>query len=116
VRRPPNRGRDGVPGLAIRCTSAGDTARITLAGEVDAATSRALAESLAEAIDAGCRRLECDVAAVSFIDASGIDSLLTAHRRVRPTGGALVLIGPSHHFRRLLVITGLDLTLEIRKD
>ena len=78
-------------------------------GEIDAHT----APGLAAAIDAAGDTVRLNLAAVGFVDSSGLRVLIDAHRR-REGGGSLTLVAPSEAVRRLLEISGVDdyLTIE----
>jgi stage II sporulation protein AA (anti-sigma F factor antagonist) len=83
---------------------------------VDVATSSLLAAAVARAMEmetAGRAHLVVDLARVRFIDASGINVLLTAAHQARAVGGTLVLRSPSRAVRRLLDVLHLDEVLAV---
>jgi anti-sigma B factor antagonist len=94
--------------LGLGVEVSGDTAFVQVSGEIDAATSDEFARVLRQAIERDVRRLVLDVAAVDFIDSSGLRALVQAHRAVQGQGGEMVLRAPTDTFRRLLDVTGLD--------
>jgi anti-sigma B factor antagonist len=106
--------KPGGPVFTLSTESSGETAMIILSGEIDLATTPALAKALAQAIDAGHRRVECDVAEVTFIGAGGLRALLSSHRRLAALGGGVCLVDPRDSFRRLLDITGLGGVFAVR--
>src|SRR5438093_99911 len=72
---------DRMPGGALSLTATaldGGGHLVTVAGEVDLATAPQLAEYLTHFEDGP---LTVDLSGVSFLDSSGIATLLTAHRR-----------------------------------
>jgi len=79
---------------------------LTISGEIDIATSRAMRDALATG--PGPAHLEVDMSAVTFIDASGIGVLLAARQRAVDSGGSLTLRAPSWAVRRLTGVLGLD--------
>ena len=85
---------------------------VTISGEIDIATCRAMREALAT----GPRpaHLEVNMSAVTFMDASGIGVLLTARRLALDAGGSLTLRAPSWAVRRVTGILGLDEVLLTR--
>ena len=85
---------------------------VTISGEIDIATSRAMRDALA--ISAGPAHLEVDMSAVTFMDASGIGVLLAARQRAVDGGGSLTLRAPSWAVRRVTGILGLDELLVTR--
>ena len=82
---------------------------LALAGEVDAVTSARLREALATAV-VGRRGLVVvvDAAAVTFIDSTGLHTLLDADRTFHESGGRLSLINRSPIVERVLQLVGLS--------
>ena len=85
---------------------------VTISGEIDIATSRALRDALATG--PGPAHLEVDMSAVTFMDASGIGVLLAARQQAVDGGGSLTLRAPSGAVRRLTGVLGLDELLASR--
>jgi anti-anti-sigma factor len=94
----------GIPSLPV--------VTVTISGEIDIATSRAMRDALATG--PGPAHLEVDLSAVTFMDASGIGVLLAARQRVVDGGGSLTLRAPSRAVRRLTGVLGLDQILLTR--
>jgi anti-anti-sigma factor len=80
---------------------------VALSGEIDAQSASALAQRL-DALFDGDGPVEIDLAAVSFIDSSGLQVLIVLHQRADDAHRRLVLRSPSRPVVRLLEITGLD--------
>jgi anti-sigma B factor antagonist len=76
-----------------------------LSGDVDTNTAPLLASQLDDAEEE--RRVELDMAAVSFIDSTGLRVIITEHQRRRADQLELVLLRPSVPVARLLELTGL---------
>jgi anti-sigma B factor antagonist len=85
---------------------------VTISGEIDIATSRAMREALAAG--PGPAHLEVDMSAVTFMDASGIGVLLAARQQAVDGGGSLTVRAPSGAVRRLTAVLGLDELLATR--
>jgi anti-sigma B factor antagonist len=85
---------------------------VTISGEIDIATSRAMGDALAAG--RGPAHLEVDMSAVTFMDASGIGVLLAARQRAVDGGGSLTLRATSSAVRRVTGILGLDELLVTR--
>ena len=85
-----------------------ESARIDVAGEVDASTSPKLAEAIDIALSGSARRLEINAAEVTFIDSAGLRVLVAAQRTAEESGRRVVVTEPSESIRRLLDITGLS--------
>jgi anti-anti-sigma factor len=89
-----------------------DPAVVRLAGELDLATAPELSERLASIdgdVEVDCSRLE-------FVDAVGLTVFVRANQRLDEAGWKFVLVQPSPVFLRMLEITGLDASLEVRSD
>ncbi|HSI90785.1 MAG TPA: STAS domain-containing protein [Adhaeribacter sp.] len=57
-----------------------------------------------------------DLSSVRFINSSGIGVLVSLLTKFRNRGGELVLINPSEHMRKLLIITKLNAIFTIAED
>ncbi len=80
---------------AIDCTTETldtDTALVAVSGEVTFSNVGLLNRTLEAALTGGARRLVVDLAAVAFIDSSGLSALLTASAEARRAGGAVALV------------------------
>lgn len=82
----------------------------TVAGEIDSQSAARLSEALSTRPSGN---LVLDVGAVSFIDSSGLQSVIDATRRLRAAGGDLTLRRPARVVTRLIEITGLKGFLHI---
>lgn len=103
VARPP---ADG--GLRLRSVRSGREATVTVRGEVDCASARLLATELGELLDQGACRITVSLADVTFMDATGLATLLSALQAARQAGGDVVLHSPRRCVRKVLAITGAD--------
>lgn len=57
-----------------------------------------------------------DLSAVRFINSSGIGVLVSLLTKFRNKGGEMILINPSEHIRKLLIITKLNAIFTIAED
>lgn len=73
-------------------------------GDLDVAGGARLERVLLDIDDAG-RVVHLDLSGVTFVDSTGLRSLLTASRRAQVDGRRLRLVNPSQVVRRLLDIT-----------
>jgi anti-sigma B factor antagonist len=79
---------------------------VTVAGELDLATAPQL-EAVFEAVDAtSSDRVLVDLAAVTFLDSSGIRALVRAKRRLDGIGAPLVVDAVSDSARQVLDVSG----------
>ena len=81
---------------------------VDLEGELDCATVPRLAEAIDELRAVGWERIVVDVAAVSFIDSTGLRLLLTVDARATREGWRFELHGECPALERLLAISGLQ--------
>src|SRR5688572_7368817 len=77
---------------------------VFVAGEIDAATASRFAEQLTQFPG---YRVIVDVSEVTFIDSSGLNALIAAHRTMDHHHGVMSIRGAQPGFLRLLEITGL---------
>ena len=77
-------------------------------GRLDAAAAPDLLARLKGAIAEGQVRLAIDLAAVSFVDSSGLGALVSGLKAARRAEGDLRLIAPNQQVQRLLRLTTLD--------
>lgn len=95
--------------LGLSFTREMGTVVISVSGELDASTCPKLKRSLNDMIeDQGQLAVDLDLAGLQFIDSSGIQLLVDAHRRLEAKGGSLTLRSPTSHTLRVLGICGLD--------
>jgi stage II sporulation protein AA (anti-sigma F factor antagonist) len=80
---------------------------VTLVGELDLATATGLRLALENVLADSPASVVIDLAALGFIDASGLAVLATARQALRLRGGELVVRHPSPTLRKMLTITSL---------
>ena len=97
------------PLLEVAVTSADGRSRVTVAGELDAASAGELEAALSEPATAGTV-VELDLGQVTFIDSSGLRALLVVQQAVSDGGGSLMLGATTPAVDRLLQLTGLSET------
>ena len=82
--------------------------RIAVAGEIDMDTAAELDDALTGVLDQYAHpRLELDLREVSFIDSSGLRTLISCHAQAARRGCALVLTHPQPAVHQVLLITNL---------
>jgi anti-sigma B factor antagonist len=84
---------------------------VTIVGELDVFTAPLLRDCL-DRIDGD---VDVDCSGLEFVDARGLAVLASARARCG-SERTLALIEPAPYLLRLLRITGLDATLEVRRD
>ncbi len=83
----------------------------SIEGEIDAHTAPRLAEILADLPDAD---VVLHFGGVTFMDSSGLRVLVEATTRDVGTPRALIISNPSAAVRRVVAISGLNKTLQLR--
>lgn len=99
--------------LRVESTSEADTATITADGEIDLATVATLRSALTTAMQQGATHVTLDLERVSYIDSSGLGTLIGAHKRLVAAGGTLRIICSQARTLRLFAITGVDRVLTV---
>ena len=99
---------DGTPacGLEVSTVRRNGTSTVRVEGELDIANAPVLDAVLAEA-ERGARELLLDLGGVSFVDSTGLRSLLLARRRASAAGRDLRLRNLPPGVERVLEVTGL---------
>ncbi|MEU2228483.1 STAS domain-containing protein [Streptomyces sp. NPDC018347] len=96
---------------AVATVADGGVRVVTLAGEIDHHTG----DTLRQALDAtGVRRprIVVDLGQVTFMDSSGINILIAAHRALTEAGGWLRLAAPGESVKRILTLVGVDSVID----
>jgi len=93
--------------MDISISRRGETALVSLAGEVDLGAAPVLRKALLDPV-MDRRALVVDLAAVAYIDSSGIAALVEAYQGARANATRLVLAAPSPAVLRVLKLARLD--------
>ena len=102
--------------LTITLTSEGEWRVLLVQGELDLYSNGALLDQV-HAVTAGGAKIALDLAGVTFVDSSGLGSLVGALKHVRERGAELVLVAPADApITRMLTLTGLDQILKPLPD
>lgn len=100
----------------------GDGVRvITVRGELDLSTAPSLEAPLEEAVATGDASVLVDLSGCEFIDSTGIALIVRAWQRLDRSAdgngsGRLVICSGNDQVRRVLEITGLELSIPIHED
>lgn len=84
------------------------TAIVDAAGEIDLHQSTVLQQKLLEVLDQKPERMIVNLANVSYMDSSGVASLVKLLSRTRKNGISLALAAPTKKVRAIFEITRLD--------
>jgi anti-sigma B factor antagonist len=99
--------------LTIAYRAEADQTTLTVDGEIDLSSAPALERELHRAETGVSGRIVLDLAALEFIDSTGIHLLIDAQQRADDGGQELVLTHVPPHAQRLFRLTGLDARLAI---
>ncbi|MBN0043849.1 STAS domain-containing protein [Streptomyces actuosus] len=83
-------------------------ALLTFSGPLDHETAPEFRLHLADQLAHGRRHILLDLAAVPFMDSSGMNAVLRVHRETRDLPGSLHVIAPAPPVRRILDLTGVS--------
>jgi len=93
--------------FSVTATRGDDRIILTVTGELDSATAVHL-DSAIQDVDQSVTGLEVDLTEVSFIDSSGLRSLVMARQTAEESGRRFSISGSSKAVDRLLELTGLE--------
>jgi anti-sigma B factor antagonist len=94
----------------------GTCALFIVEGQVDMHTSPDLRRHLREALEDRQARVAVDLAGVSFIDSSGLATLIEALQAVRKYGGSLRLCGLNPNVKNLFRLSNLTSIFDLRDN
>lgn len=96
----------------MRATRHGGAVVLRPVGEVDLSTHPILRNGLSEALKVS-QRVLVDMTGVTYIDSTGVKTLLRYHEKASMLGARLVLAGPSALLRSLIDIVDRDHSLTV---
>ncbi|MFD7246812.1 STAS domain-containing protein [Streptomyces massasporeus] len=95
----------------VSTTTADGIHVLTVTGEIDQTSGSRLQQAMA--VPAGPRpRIVIDMSGVTFMDSTGINILILAHRALDDAGGSLRLAAPGESVTRVMHIVGLDTIID----
>ena len=93
----------------------GDTLCVSGVRQLGAANASSFRDWVREAMSAGGRNLDIDLAQTTFLDSCGLGALVALHKTVRGRSGTLRLLHPQPPVQQLLELTRMDQLFEIVK-
>ncbi len=102
--------------LAIRLVSNPRGVVVTLTGELDLATTPELDRQLAAIDRTQITRLLIDLGGVTFMDSTGLASIIRAHHLAESNGHILLLRRGTSQVQRLFEVTGVGERLTFEDD
>jgi anti-sigma B factor antagonist len=101
-------------GLRIRSEATEDGHVLALAGELDLASAGVLDTAIAELCTDGARRITLDMGELSFMDSTGLRSVLVGRELCEVNDCELVIGELSVQVRRLFDVSGVGTELQAR--
>jgi anti-anti-sigma factor len=89
---------------------------IALRGELDLSTIERVEQELALAEEGGSELIVLDLSGLTFLDSTGLRTIVTADQRARRTGRRVVVLKGPATVHRVFTITRLDERLEMVDD
>lgn len=103
-----NGGQPGAQDLNIQVTNQGKASVVSLRGEVDLRSSPALRQALLQLLEQRVQQIVVDLTNVSYMDSSGVGTLVELKRKAERSRGKVTLVGPQPRVRSVFEITQLD--------
>lgn len=101
----------------ISIRKAGSITILDLNGQLKLGESeQAFRQEFQAVVEQGTRHIAVNLAGVSYIDSSGIGSLVRAFTQVKKAGGRCVFFSPTKPVSQLIHMVRLDSVLEIAED
>ena len=99
--------------LNVETEDHGSQVRIALRGELDLSTVSRVEDELRRAEASAPPVVVLDLSALSFLDSTGLRTIVTADQRARKSGRRLAIVKGPDTVHRVFTITRLDERLEI---
>jgi anti-sigma B factor antagonist len=90
-----------------------DAVHLALIGELDLSTVEKVEEELRRVEDGGAQTVVLDLSSLSFLDSTGLRTIVTADQRARKSGRRLAIVKGPDTVHRVFTITRLDERLDI---
>lgn len=81
---------------------------LSVSGRIDTSTSAEFERKLQDLMDEGQKNFVMDFSSVEFLSSSGLRVLVTTRKKLRNSGGDIVLANPSQRASDSFEIAGLD--------
>jgi anti-anti-sigma factor len=86
---------------------------LALIGELDLSTVEKVEEELRRVEDGGAQTVVLDLTSLSFLDSTGLRTIVTADQRARKSGRRLAIVKGPDTVHRVFTITRLDERLDM---
>jgi len=92
--------------MDINVNVKGNTAEVTLIGDLTASTMELLRKQLTLLLEQNTSRILLNLWGVHFIDSTGINALIGAHKQFLSQNGRIIFISPGEAVSKVLKMTG----------
>ena len=99
--------------LSIEADEREGTFRIALRGELDVSTAPRFNAALSDARIRHCRTLVVDLSELTFMDSTGLSTVLVGEMHARTRGQRFAVVRGPRHVEELFRLTGVDHFLEV---
>ncbi len=86
---------------------------VSLRGELDVESSQEMKNEVRKQISSEAPNVVIDLTNVSYVDSSGLGTLIALQKDARFNGGSLSIVGASQQIRRVMKMTNLDKLFEL---
>ena len=100
-------------GFSVSRSTRDDVEIVSVAGEMDMGTADQAEAELKRCVEATDADVIADLSAVSFIDSTGVRTLLRTFRRLRERQRRLVLVTVDQLVLRVIILSGISGMIEI---
>jgi anti-sigma B factor antagonist len=87
--------------------------RLVLSGEIDLSAHEDLVDAFSQALRGPAQRLIVDLSAVTFLDSTGINALITGHKDAEAAGKQFIVVPGPEQVMHTLKVTGVDTVLDL---
>ena len=101
--------------LETAMRQAQDACVVDVRGEIDLSTVPVFKDAVGAATKRG-GHVVINMAGVTYMDSSGFGTLLSATKKLRPSGGSIHLVGCNDVIRRLLQVTRLNTIFDMHSS
>lgn len=98
----------GEKGFVVQCVRTGGRVKMLLGGELDAYSSRLLDGRMRHCEAEGCSEITLDLDAVTFVDSSGLRTLIEAAKRARTGNWRMHVVNARDTVRKIFDMTDMD--------
>ncbi len=99
--------------LEVQTREQNGQTHLALSGELDLSTVDKVEDELRRVEDGGAETVVLDLSSLSFLDSTGLRTIVTADQRARKAGRRLAIVKGPDTVHRVFTITRLDERLEI---